>query len=71
MLCEMPDFEIFMIHSFYNNKKLINTLTQWPFFETETELFKVLDFGVSDAADRSEPYEYLRKVKYPYYHDMS
>ena len=34
-------------------------------------MFKVLDFCGSDAPEQSNPYEYLRKVRYPEKHDMS
>ena len=71
MLDEMPDLEISMIHVWQSDKELINTLAQKPIFRAKQNLFKVLDSEFSDIPERSEPYEYLLKVRYPQYHDMN
>ena len=52
-------------------EKLISTLLQRPIFKTERDLFKVLNFGCSDAPQKSDKYEYLLKVQHPDSHGMS
>ena len=71
MLDEMPEFEISMIYVRGDINKLINTLSQKPNFETQQDLFNVLDFHHLDPPKQSEPYEYLRRVQHPEKHDMS
>ena len=71
MLDEMLDFEISMIYVRGDINKFINKLSQKPNFKTKKDLFSVLDFDNSDPPQKSEPYEYLRKVQNPEEHDMS
>ena len=62
MLDEMPEFEIYMIHTRNCNNELIDTLAKKPTFKTIKDLLKVLVFGNLDAPERSESYEYLLQV---------
>ena len=71
MLDKMPKLEVYSIDVIDWSKQFFDTVSQKPIFRTKQNLLKVLDFGVEDAPDQSEPYDYLKIVWYPEEHDMS
>ena len=71
MLDQMPDFEIERIEAEARDNQLIRTLASKPIFQTKQDLFKVLEVNDYGYSKLSEPYEYLSKVYYPEYLDMS